>query len=93
MTTRILEAIKECQISDLTLNSASWAGELQGNSFGVFQYLGDGDQGPVYQQRHDGNGDGDFMFRFNFFIIVWKLKNQRSQYVCDISITNFDMLY
>ena len=84
---------KVCTISDLTLSSSEGGGELQGNSFGVFQHVGEGDEGPVYQQRHDGNGDGDFMFRFNVLIIVWKLKNLRSQYVCDISIANFNMLY
>ena len=69
---------KVCKISDLTLSSSEGGGELQGNSFGVFQHVRDGDEGHIYQQRHDGDGDGDFMYRFKMLIIVWKLKNQRS---------------
>ena len=78
------------KISDLTLSSSGGAGELQGNSFGVFQYshkfterhVREGEKGPVYQQRHNGDGDGDLMYRFKVLIIVWIihwiLENPRS---------------
>jgi len=55
---------------DLSLSSSGGAGEWQGNSLGVFQYVRDGDEGHVYQQRHDGDGVGHFMFRLGQFWYV-----------------------
>merc|ERR1719427_1767033 len=72
------EVEAEAQLPDLTLSSSGGAGELQGNSSGVFQYSHKyterhakaGEKGPVYQQRHDGDGDGDLMYRLKQFWYV-----------------------
>ena len=56
--------------SQLELRSSGGAGEYQGSIMGLYQLLPGGgekgdEQGPVYRQRHDGDNEHWYLYRWD----------------------------